>query len=198
MNNIAADGFLRSIGKLIAKIDEVKTGDVIGIRNRHQDGQIRLYCVEYVDLNPGPPHLTPPSPYVRLYPTHIGFGVNKNKEIHGFHYLSIPEKGSRGNLHGWSNTTLKEYVDWGIDTESAQEFSDENSFPKFLIEDEKFKKLGEIISLSLMPSFSFIPQSRLRDIHDLVGLVESLQPEFEALRRIQEVIQQKCYKYAVL
>ena len=93
--------------------------------------------------------------------------------------------------------TLQEYLDWGLDLETAQEESRDDNL-KFLIEDEKFKKLGEIIPLALMPNFSFIPQSRLREIHDLSSLVESLQPEFEELRRIQSSIQQKCHKYAAL
>ena len=191
-----ADEFLQSIGKLITKVEDVKAGDVIGTLNKHQDNQIRLYCVQFVVLNPSSPHLLPPSPYVRLYPTHIGFNVNEKKEIYGFHYLSIPENGS-SYFYGWSNTTLQEYLDWGLDLETAQEESRDDNL-KFLIEDEKFKKLGEIIPLALIPNFSFLPQSRLRDIRDLSSLVESLQPEFEELRKIQLSIQQKCHKYAVL
>lgn len=188
--------FLQSIGKQIFKVEELKAGDVIGMPCNNgatgQDNAIRLHYVSDVYLNPAPPYLLPPAPYVKLMLPHIGFSINKNKEIYGFHYLAISEQSEQG-FHGWSDTTFQQYVDWGLEEEFAKTLS--VSDPKFLIDDDNFKKLGEIIPLVVMPSFSFLPQSRFRNIHDLRELAESLQSEFSELRRIQSNITKKCFDY---
>lgn len=198
LRKLRADEYLKSIGYKISGVRDVQAGDVIGIQNKYQPGQIRLYCAQIACTKPVPPHLLPPKPYVRFYPTHIGFCINEKGEIHGFHYLSIVEQSSQYKYGFSDETTDTEYLEWmGEDLASDLIKSEKESTEedKYLITDLRFKKLGSVIPSTTLPSMGVLPQSRLRNVDDLFELAKSLESDFEELKRILANIENKCRIY---
>lgn len=188
--------FLERIGKPIKKTDEVKVGDIVGAEGNELHS-VRLYYVNSI-RKPSPPHLGPLKPYLLFKTPHYGFSIKDGNVCRQYIHTPMP-----GEFYKciWYELDDKEVADFVKEIEDGKKrkdnlYYDEDIknwwFPLYLIEDEGFKKLGNLIKDVEVPSWGIMAESTCGEapIHKFVAAIkDDLKKAKEAYENIQAVMQ---------
>ena len=164
--------FLEIIGRKVDSVSELKAGDIIG---RITHNYTRLYYVNKVILNPQPPYLLPPIPRAELKAPNIPLTIIDGKVFRWSIY--VPPFGIE-----YTYTWLGSKLD--LQDEDLNDYV----FDAYLIQDEKYKKLGELIPEVEVPSWEILCQTTNSEnkIHDFVNAVkDDIKKSRELFNKIQ-------------
>ena len=170
-----ATSFLNKIGRPVTSVAELHVGDIVGRINPQGEvysyGDIRLDCVERVELEPLPPFFLPPRPRAYFMRPEVGFTV-LNGDV-GRLFIHTPMPGQYHPTYSWavgeSLMAINESeVEWA-ETVNAE------LFPLWLINDNEYRRLGQLIPKVQVPSWGFLAQTVKgpKPIHKFVENVEA-------------------------
>src|SRR5581483_8859869 len=140
--------FINKIGRHITHAVNFKVGDIVGrVIDSHS---IRLYCIKKIRLNWEPKCLIT-EPEVHFHEPHIGLTIQADKVKRL--YIHTPMPGSTYEC-GWVELTKEEMLKkYSQDLEFYKDNVFQDSvFDIYLIEDEKYKKLGNLINDVIVPT----------------------------------------------
>jgi hypothetical protein len=169
--------FIKKIGRHVTKAEEIKLGDIVG--KVHSDCAIHLYCVKEVRLKWKPKNLVN-CPEVDFKEPHIGLTIVKNRVFN--HYIHTPMPGSVYE-YCWMEMTKDQ-----LSTDPLEiEWVGPLIFDLYLIEDENYKKLGNLINDVEVPLWGFMKQDHEEQaLYDFVGKVKD---KLIQARKLYEEIQ---------
>lgn len=180
--------FIKTIGIPVAKATEVQAGDVVG--RVSSDCDVKLYVVKNISLKNGTKSFSPDVPRLYFYAPHVGLVIINEKVFR--YYIYTPSTGGQ-HQYSWAEYHEEEHKKWLEIDESdslAQELKSvatDELFDLYLIQDEKFKRLGSLIPQVVIPPLSILCQTTLDGwpIHDFVN---AIQGDLKVAREISERI----------
>jgi len=178
--------YLKTIGKQIHKVTELKSGDIVGYSNfNYGYEEVKILYVRRVVAKPDYlKWIGIHSPYVAFKVPSIGFTVSDGK-IGRIHIYTQPPSGPY--KHKWSEITLEE-AQKQISEEECKELDydlKDECFDLYLITDEGYKKLGLLIPDIEVPWWSALAQT-----------VNGHQPIIDFVERTRDLFQQGREVYA--
>jgi hypothetical protein len=158
-------------------VEEVSQGDVVGAVNKFQKGQVRLY---YAIFKPSPPFLTKRRPKVNFCPPHVGVSIFQDR-VHS-HYIHTPMPGE-SYLGSWAGD---------IPDDDEDEFSLEEIFPLYVVENAEYKRLGQRIPSMEVPPMGFLAQTT-KDVELLHKFCDDNFPDLQRMWELYRKVRNNAY-----
>ena len=187
---MANTDFLKTIGTLVNHATEVKVGDIVGhAPNGYPADQIRLYCIKHIEFVPNPPYLMPTVPRLYFLAPHVGIGLRGNEVNRWYIHTPMPGESYKYTWADYSGMSGDDMAEWTQDDDYAELIKNE-TFDMYLIVDEQYKKLGNLIPKVVVPSWGILGQT-MRGPEHIFSFVDDIQEDLRTAKEAYERIQNR-------
>lgn len=175
------------IGALVKYATEVKAGDIVGHASSLHD--VRLYCINKVEITPSLPCLMPHVPRVFFKAPHVGLVISQGKLFRHYIYTPMPAESYCYSWADYSDMPTEEMVQCKKD---YWDIIKGEMFDMYLITDERYKKLGSVIPQMEVPTWGILAQTTNGE-QPIYDFVAEIQEDLKKAKEIHDRIKQKMY-----